>query len=176
MRLSLKEPLVLTLFPNVKGFTYALFESMYEPADWGSKMIRSGGGDCFEKMVNLIELFQPSAVVVRSCNDCRAQCSVRIMHLICQVKAYVREQNISLHAYSRTDIRRCFSSCYGAQNKDEIAREIAKLLPEFKKLVPPMRRYWDREYHRMGLFDALALSVTYYWDQRLQPQCATGCD
>ena len=54
-----------------------------------------------------------------------------------------------------------------ARTKDEIARAIAKLLPEFAARVPPMRKLWMSEDYRMGLFDALSLVFTYYWREQL---------
>jgi len=71
-----------------------------------------------------------------------------------------------VHRYSRAHIRSCFAY-YGATSKDEIAREIAKLLPEFERLAPRMRGPWRREHYSMVLFDALALITTYYANEHL---------
>ena len=47
---------------------------------------------------------------------------------------------------------------------------IADVLPEFAPRVPPMRNLWKSEDYRMGLFDALSLTFTFYAKEHLNPE------
>ncbi len=86
----------------------------------------------------LLPLFNPAVVVVQDCAGKLSRCTEFIRKLVNKVAARAKKKGIRVHRYSCADIRSCFAY-YGAQSKDEIAREIAKLLPEFERLVPRMR-------------------------------------
>ena len=43
-----------------------------------------------------------------------------------------------------------------------IAETIAKRIPMFASYVPPIRKIWNGEDRRMGLFDAAALALAFY--------------
>lgn len=164
--LNLKEPFVLSIFANTRGFGYALFEGMAAPVDWGVKTVRKAGeGDknrhCLENVGQLIKLFDPSVIVLQDCRGTSSHCSQRIDRLIADIKNLAKKEKIKVRQYSRSDIRASFSY-YGASNKDEIARAIAMILPEFAPRVPPKRRIWMSEDYRMGMFDAIALVFAYY--------------
>lgn len=160
--ISIKEPMVLALYFNSRGFGYALFEGIMDPVDWGIKT-RSGAAvaTTVEQVRLLLHLFQPSVVVLQQCNASLMHCSERVKEQIAQVVALAGSKRIKVRQYSRVDIRACFLYD-GARTKDEIARAIAKRLPEFQSRVPPMRKPWMREDYHMGLFDAIALVFTYY--------------
>ena len=115
----------------------------------------------------LLHLLQPSVVVLQDCEGKLSRCTNRIEKLINRISALARTKHIKVYRYSRADIRACFAY-YGARTKDEIARAIAKLLPEFAARVPPMRKLWMSEDYRMGLFDALSLVFTYYANEQLR--------
>jgi hypothetical protein len=162
-----REPLVLSLIFNTRGFGYALFEGVLAPVDWGIKTIKDRQ-DYFEQVRLLLHLFNPSVIVLQDCAGKLARCSKATRELIDRIAKLAGEKHIKVRRYSRTDIRTCFAF-YGARNKDEIARAIAKQLPEFTPRVPPMRKLWMSEDYRMGLFDALSLMFTYYAKEHLRP-------
>ena len=166
---KLREPLVLSIYFNTRGFGYALFEGVVAPVDWGIKTAQTKGvSDSLEKVRVLLHLLQPSVVVLQDCEGKLSRCTNRIEKLVNRISALARTNRIKVYRYSRGDIRACFAY-YGARTKDEIARAIAKLLPEFAARVPPMRKLWMSEDYRMGLFDALSLVFTYYANEQLRP-------
>ena len=166
---SLQGPLVLAIFPNRRGFGYALFEDVVSPVDWGMKWALEDEMPArLEQIRLLIHLFQPSVIVLQDCKAPSARCSQRVKCLIESTLTLARRRNVKVKLYSRADIRQCFAY-YGARNKDEIARAIAEVLPEFAPRVPPMRKLWMTEDHRMGMFDALSLVFTYYAKEHIRP-------
>jgi len=164
---KLKEPPVLAFFFNTNGLGYALFEGVAEPVDWGIKEIKKKA-DYFEQARLIIHLFDPAVVVLQDCSGKLSRCTDFIKALATKTATLAEKKDIGVFRYSRADIRSCFAY-YSARSKDEIAREIAKLLPEFARLVPRMRGAWRREHYRMVLFDALSLIIIYYASEHLQP-------
>lgn len=167
---KLQEPLVLAIYLNTRGFSYALFEGVLAPVDWGIKTAETKGvADCLEKVRLLLHLLQPSVVVLQDCDGKLSRCTDRIEELIDLIAALAKANGVKVFRYAREDIRGCFAY-YSARTKAEIARAIAKLLPEFAPHVPPLRKLWKSEHYRTGLFDALSLVFTYYAREQLQPQ------
>lgn len=164
---KIREPLVLSFFFNTNGLGYAVFEGVVTPVDWGIKEIKAKK-DYFEQARLILHLFDPAVLVLQDCGGKLSRCTEHIRNLIAKVTALAEEKDIRVLRYSRDDIRSCFAY-YGARSKDEIAREIAKLLPEFARFVPRIRGAWRREHYRMVLFDALALMTTYYEKEHLRP-------
>ena len=166
---KLREPLVLSIYLNSRGFGYALFEGVIAPVDWGIKTAQTKGiADCLEKVRVHLHLLQPSVVVLQDCEGQLSRCTKRVGKLINRISALAETKRIRVFRYSRADIRECFAY-YGARTKDEIARAIAKRLPEFAPRVPPMRKLWMSEDYRMGLFDALSLVFTCYVSEHFRP-------
>lgn len=165
--LQLREPLVLSLYLNTRGISFALFEGVAVPVDWGIKTLKSKQ-DYVEQARLLLHLFDPKVLVLQDCGGKLSRCTKLIEKLIGEIAALAKKKGMRVFFYSRDEVRSCFAY-YGAQTKDEIAREIAKLLPEFERFVPPMRGIWRSEAYRMRLFDALALVITYYANELLRP-------
>ena len=44
-------------------------------------------------------------------------------------------------------------------SKNDVAQQIASLLPDLAPLLPPKRRLWQSERERMNVFDAAALAI-----------------
>lgn len=159
---------VLALYFNTIGFGYAVFEGITVPVDWRVRKAKDKHDTDFKSQIfELLERFDPTMIVVRKCLKQEAwPCSDRTKRRTRQVKALARRCKIPVHEYSRDDIRACFSR-YGATSKDEIARAIGEIVPEFAHRVPPMRRLWDNEHYAMSVFDAVSLIITFYWSERL---------
>ena len=155
-------PIVLAVYPNVSGLCYAAFEGKLLPIDWGIKTARSAAkrATLMRHAEWLVRLFTPSTLILPSRNAVMGG-SRRLQKLATDIEVLATRSQASVHWYSRSEIRECFS-CYGAQSKEAIAGAIARLLPDFEQHLPPVRRLWMSEDYRMGLFDAVALAVTHY--------------
>ena len=153
---------VMAIYPNTRGFGYAVFEGPEVLVDWGTKAARRERRDYGQrKMKQLITFFCPDVLVLPDCSSRLSQRSAGATRLIDRARKVATVREISVRFYSRYEIRNYFAA-HGARNKDEIARVIARALPDLKPRVPPVRRLWMSEDCRMGLFDAIALVFTYY--------------
>lgn len=154
--------MVLSLYFNARGFGYALFEGVQAPVDWGIKTVRGANiQEGIKKATVLIHMLQPSVLVLQDCANRLSRSSSRVKQQVKAMKAAAKKRGVEVQCYSRNDVRKCFAA-YGATSKDEIARAIAQQMPEFAPKVPPLRKVWMNEDYRMTLFDALALTSTYY--------------
>ena len=159
--------IVLAMYPNVSGMGYAVFEGHLIPVDWGIKTARMRKDITLIRHANrLLELFKPSALLLplRSTAIGGAQ---RLHKIAVEIEALGKTCGASIHWYRRSDIKASFSR-HGAQSKDAIARNIAQQMPEFEQHLPPLRKIWMSEDYRMGIFDAVALAVTYYENNGLE--------
>jgi hypothetical protein len=50
----------------------------------------------------------------------------------------------------------------GASTKCQIATALAERFPVLRRALPPVRKPWMTEDHRMGIFDAVALAVAFF--------------
>lgn len=155
--------LVLSVYATTRGFAYTLFEGPLSPVDWGVREIRSKNKNarCLKSITRLIETHQPDALVIEDWSEAGSRRSSRIRRLYRAVEAWAENQSIDTYRYSRNLIRETFSNL-GALTKQEIAEVIAKHIPAFDHRLPPIRRPWMSEDPRMGLFDAAALTFTFF--------------
>lgn len=155
--------LVLALYPSARGLAFVIFEGPLSPIDWGVKAVR-GRHDritvLFEMAKSLIERYQPEIVVLQGHRkgNRRADHARRLEQMILTCAA---GQNAEAHRYTREDVRNCFRQS-GAITRYEIAHAIAAHIPALSHRLPPMKKLWQSEDGRMGLFDAASLALTYF--------------
>ncbi len=155
--------LVLSVYATTRGFSFVLFEGPLSPVDWGVKDIYGPNKNarCVEGIAKLIETYQPDAVVIEDCAVTGSRRSSRIRRLYRAIEAWTSNQAIETYRYSRNLIRETFSRL-GGFTKQEIAEVIARYIPAFEHRLPPTRRPWMSEDSRMGIFDATALTFTFF--------------
>jgi hypothetical protein len=153
---------VLSIFPANRGFGYAVFEDLLSPVDWGVKHIRGEKHDgALRKVRALIDWYQPTVLVLENCAGAGSRKGKRIQELLEAIARIARRRNIVVKRFSRTGIRQCFGR-FGARTKHEIARAIARHLPELEPRLPPPRKIWMSEDSRMSIFDAVSLIFTFF--------------
>ncbi len=164
---------VLSLYPNVSGLCYALFESELRPVDWGIKTARRNKhATVMRHANNLTALFSPATIILPARHN--ASNSYRLQRIAIEIERLSVASGIAVHWHSRMDIKACFGRL-GAQSKDAIATAIARLMPELDQHLPPVRKLWMSEDYRMGLFDAVALAVTHHHQSSIRDvQSATA--
>jgi hypothetical protein len=71
-----------------------------------------------------------------------------------------RLHKVGVVVISRQEILKiCFLGNRGTKN--EIAEIVAKKFPELLQRVPPKRRTWMPEDHRMSIFEAVGLALAF---------------
>lgn len=155
--------LVLSIYPNSRGFGYVLFEGPLSPFDWGVKEIRGAAKNrrILRFLESLIDRHQPSAIVLEDWTDEAFARIARINDLYREIVRLAARKLISVIRYPMRTIREYFAY-RDALTKYEIALHIAKIIPAFSYQVPPKPTIWRSEDARQGLYDAAAVGLCYF--------------
>lgn len=156
-------PFVLAISPSPRGFAFALFQGPERQVDWGVKEIRGADRDArvLKAVEDLFTLYQPQTLVVEETRTKESRRRLRNRALHKSIATLAERRGIVVVRYPRATVSQCFAP-EGAHTRPEIATVIAKRIPAFAPLVPPVRKIWMGEDPRQSFFDAVALCLTYY--------------
>jgi Holliday junction resolvasome RuvABC endonuclease subunit len=118
-----------------------------------------------EAAKKLIEIHEPDVVVLEDVWALGSRRGPRLRRLQSLITNHAEGQSLELHHLSRVQIRACFKAT-GAATRYEIAQAIAAHIHAFERRLPPPRQIWEAEDKRMSLFDAAALALTFYSQER----------
>ncbi len=153
--------IVLSIYPNTRGFGYMCVETPRTLVRYGVVTSRPVSND---ELLTRIQMFitelQPSVVVLRDCSDPSAKLANRSKQLVENIKTGLNDAGRTVELYTRKQIRDVFE-ILGASTKQEIAVKIAEEFPELKPHIPRFRNPWMDEGYTMGIFDAMALLITH---------------
>lgn len=156
-------PYILALYPNARGFAFALFESALSIADWGVKEVRGlrKNAQALAKAEALFARYAPRVLVIQDMAAGGTRRARRIRALNAAIAELAMSAGMRVVMYSRADVLHAFVE-FGANTKQGVAQVIAEHVPALSRYVPPPRRPWQSEDARMGLFDAAALALTFF--------------
>lgn len=161
--------ITIALYPNAKGFGYAVVEHPVLFLDYGIATVRPVNNHSILKRVKrMIEFYRPKNIIVPTTKGKFSVKSKRVKELINSIVEQAtslsdNDENyheITCYHYSREHIRNVFHQ-FGAINKFEIAMKIIDWFSEFEIRMPRYRQPWMAEDYNMGLFDAVALILTH---------------
>jgi Holliday junction resolvasome RuvABC endonuclease subunit len=151
------------MFPNTRGIGFAVLEGPTSLLDWGIKDVRKDRDKNAPRVAKqLLISYQPDILVLEDPSGKDSHKRPRIRRLIPRIHRFATAESVETHRFGRQTIRQCFADA-GASTKEQIATVIAARLPELQPHLPPKRKFWVTEHRRMGVFDAAALALTYYW-------------
>lgn len=158
-----KHNLVLGIYPNSRGFAFALFEAPTSAVDWGVVEVRGNlkNKKCLRRISVLFGQYEPSALVLQDTSAPGTYRARRIRSLHEAIAVLAETQGIPVFSYSRERTRQTFLPL-GGTTKQTVAEAIGRLVPAFGNFIPPVRKIWKNEHSRMALFDAAALVLTFY--------------
>ncbi len=140
-----------------------LFESALSPYDWGVKEIRKKNKNerTLDSIKALIEEHRPDYLIIEDYSEKGSRRSSRVRRLYRSLIHLARVEQIEVIRYGKNAIRSCFEP-EGAHTKYEIAKTIAREIPELAHRLPRLRKIWMSEDPRQSLFDAAALALVFY--------------
>lgn len=160
-----KLPILLSIYPNNRGFGYALMEDPQKLLDYGIVTIRPlCNGRILKRIEKLLDYYKPTLVVTQDYKCTHARYGKRNKALIEAIVELAQRKNLDIHSYTRIQIRDVFEQ-FEARTKHEISRKIAEWLPEVAYRTPKLRKLWYPEDYNMVLFDALSLIYAFYYLQ-----------
>jgi Holliday junction resolvasome RuvABC endonuclease subunit len=156
---------VLAIDPASRGCGFAVVEGRFQLIDWGRKTTKDNKNTRYIRLVSdLIERYEPDVLVVEDYRAKGARRCERVQLLIRTLSKLARRKGIRCHLCSRLKVIKVFSLA-GARTKHEIATVIATMFPELAPQIPPPRKPWMNENHRMSIFDAVAFALTFFHTQ-----------
>jgi len=142
-------------------FGYAMFEGPKQLIDWGGKTFDSSRV-AGERTASLLSLFHPAVVTVRRDRHYGLRRPGTMAAVLRSIKREAAKRSIPVHLITAPDIEDAFRSLH-IQNKDDMAFMLATKFPELLWKLPPKRKKWEHEHHRMVVFDAVAVGFAYHW-------------
>jgi Holliday junction resolvasome RuvABC endonuclease subunit len=161
-RADTKNIRVLAIDPSTRGFGYAVLEGPNRLIDWGVKETKTDKKSRSLKLIaDLIDLYQPSVIVVEDYATKGSQRCSRIRELIDDISQLAATRNVKVRRFSRVKVKQAFSES-NASTKYDIAVAIANRFPELAPRLPRFRKPWMSEDYRMSIFDAIAFGLTFF--------------
>lgn len=153
----------LGLSPSSRGLGFAVLEGPNALIDWGVKTVkRDNLAHTLSQVEDLLYYYQPGMIVVRDCTIKAARCSKRVALIIEEITKLASRRGVPLKALSRKEVKSAFPM-EGEATKHAVAQVIAAKFPdELGSRLPAKRRPWTTESSRMGIFEAVALSLTLW--------------
>jgi hypothetical protein len=163
---------VLAIDPTSRGFGYIVLESATTPVDWGGKTVRPKEKEkTLAKISKLIRHYQPEIIVLEDCKGSRRCARVQsLLDAVCRLAVTEGLKSSCIPVLRVKEVFRTFR----ANNKHEIASAVAQQLPELAPWLPPLRKPWMSEDHRMAIFDAAALALTYFHSRPVRNRSKPG--
>jgi len=156
--------LVLSIYLNTRGFAFVLFKTSLSPHDWGMREVRGLRKQqrCLDKMTALLDFYEPDVLVLQNTSLGGTVRVLRLARLNTALASVAERRGIPIYSYSRAEVHDAFDPMT-VPNKVAMAELIAKHIPAFERYVPPPRKPWMSEDARMGLFDAAALGLIFFF-------------
>jgi hypothetical protein len=165
---------ILAIDPITRGFGFAVLEGPDVLVDWGlkgtSQWHESRNAWCLRQVGDLIDFYQPDAVVLEEHADPHSRRCSRIRHLLDGITEVARARGIKARRIPKRRLGRVFSP--GRATKYKAALAIAGRFPELVVRLPPIRKPWMSEDARMGIFDAVALALAFFGRERIRSPAA----
>jgi len=112
------------------------------------------------KISALLALHLPDIIAVRSRSVRTANAQRRIALILSVLRREARRRSIEFQTISRKAVRQFFAR-YQCTSKHQIATLVVRWFPELSWKLPPKRKAWKSEDHRMVIFDAMATALTF---------------
>jgi hypothetical protein len=151
---------MLAVYPNTNGFGYVILSDKGEILDYGITAVRPIKNEkCIERIMVLVRYFKPKILIMEDYEGSIK--SKRVQELTKKICEELNE-NLVIFKFTREQVRDTFE-LFGARNKYEISQKISEVYPQFKAKLPDKRKPWEPENYYQGLFDAMALVLTYMY-------------
>ena len=141
---------ILGIDPSQRGLAFVFFERG-ELIDWGTRHDR----DHRATAAKLLHEYSPEALVLEDANDHRCRRDPRLRSVLRSIASDAESKSVAVLPVSRDEMRREWTE-HGVTTKEAIAAEVARHFPHLDIIVPPHRKIFRSEDHRIRIFDAAA--------------------
>jgi hypothetical protein len=143
---------VLAIDPGPRGVAFVFFENG-TLLDWGT---RGRGRNELQVLDAMLDRFRADVLILEDPDAFGCGRRPRWKHIIDRMAECASARGVAVEKVGRYAVHSAWAAL-GETNKHRVATAIAALFPEIVPCVPPVRRKWDSEDPRTGVFDALSL-------------------
>ena len=155
-----QETRILAIDPFSTGFGWVVLEGPDRLIDWGHAYTKEGmGSGPTARIAEMMDFYEPEVLVLEDPTGEGSRRGRYAKRIIAAAARYADRWGAKVQHYSRGQIRMAFEA-EDAFTKEEIAAAIAARFPELHPQLPPHRKIWMSEDHRMAIFDAASLALT----------------
>jgi len=156
---------ILALFPNRWGIGYAIFNTPKDLVDFGIGYVQPVNNKrSIARVKKYLDYFKPDIVLIRNIPSSSIKKCKRTNKLISAISKIVQSEGLSIHQYSRSQIKDVFQQ-FDVSSKFEISKKIIEWFPYLESRAIPKRKKWMTENSNMGVFDAISLGITHFYLQ-----------
>lgn len=153
---------VLAIDPAAKGFGFAVMEPGTGLVAWGTRDARDDKyGMSLRRAAELLDTYQPTVVVLEDCRTDGSRRRPHVRRLLRSIERLAARRGVKVWLVPPSTRLAAFAEV-GASTKCQIATALAERFPVLRRALPPVRKPWMTEDHRMGIFDAVALAVAFF--------------
>lgn len=153
----------IVLYPNTRGFAYAVMESPLELIDWKVyELKKMDTNRILSKMREIIVSFAPATLVLEDTNCSLCRKGAQTKQIIRTIAAWAKKSGTHVEFYSRKQVRDVFERWH-SKTKYEISEVICKNIPELENLLYEKPKYPNRGKNIDALFCAVSFGVTRYF-------------
>jgi len=143
---------VLAIDPGPRGVAFVFFENG-TLLDWGT---RGRGRKELQVLDEMLDRFKADVLVLEDTDAFGCERRARWKHIVRRMVERASARGVPVETVSRYVVRRAWAAI-GQTNKHEVATAIVAMFPEMEPCAPRVRRKWDSEDPRAGVFDAFSL-------------------
>lgn len=143
---------VLAIDPGPRGVAFVFFENG-TLLDWGT---RGRGRKELQVLDEMLDRFKADVLVLEDPDALGCERRARWKHIVRRMAERASVRGVPVETVSRYVVRRVWAAM-GQTNKHDVATAIVAMFPEMEPCVPRVRRKWDSEDPRAGVFDAFSL-------------------
>lgn len=156
----ISNPRVVGIDVRPHSFAFIVLEDR-RVLDFGSRTSsRSDPRDSLSRRLKrILDMYQPETVVMRKRGARKIAYKERYSNAASLRQVCVNSNAVVVEVGPRA-VRKHFK-VENAWTKYEIAYAVASFLPELGWQLPPQRKSWQGEHHRMAIFDAAAVALTH---------------
>ena len=160
---SVIECRVVAVDPTPRGLGFAILEGPSCLVDWGMTDVRmkSKHHASLGRLDTLIDRYHPEVLVLEDWRRPECRRCPRVKQLLRHLARFAARRGLRTFTVSRPLLRQTFADL-DRLTKDELARAIVMRFPELEIWLPPHRKPWMSEDHRMAIFDAAAFGMAYF--------------
>ena len=152
---------IMAIYPNGRGFGFALMASPKDPIDARTLEVAGTSHKKYLKRIrDLLTYYKPTVLIVEDPET--SQKSKRITKLIISIANLSKELDLPIKKYSREQIKEVFAS-FNVSTRFEIASCIHDWFPNMGLRLPRVKKIWESEDFTMAAYDALSLALTHYY-------------